>query len=51
MVWWKEKLLEKPFWLPSVGWACHIAEEVSGSIHDALIIGSDFTPDKNYLSL
>jgi hypothetical protein len=36
---------------PLSGWAYHIAGKISGSINNALKIGSDFTHDEDYLNL
>ncbi len=48
----KGKAAQKTFQtLPMSGWVCHIAEEVSGTVHNSLIIPPGFICDEDYLSL
>jgi hypothetical protein len=48
----KGKAAQKNFLtIPLSGWVCHIAEEVSGTNYNALIICTDFIHDEEYLSL
>ncbi len=37
--------------IPLSGGVCHIAGKINGSINNALVIGSDFYHDEDYLSL